>query len=524
MAIFEINTCVDLAGATFTASEDSACAGNTIQLTAPGAANSSYQWFRNNAIVSGQTGTTLTVSQSGNYQLLVSNSALACSDTTIKTTIHILPLPVVVADPNQSVCQGTSVTLSASGAQNYNWNNGIQQGVSFVPTSTTTYTVTGTDMYGCENQDQVVVTVNELPTASSTPDFAICAGETTSLTATGAIVVEWDNSVDNGVDFTPITTTTYTAIITDANGCKDTTETTITVNELPVVDAGTDAVICFGENLELTATGADNYTWSNGSANEDEITPETSIVLTVIGTDENGCSDDDQLSITVNALPNVVAGNDVEVCEGTSITLNASGAQDYDWSNEMANNTSAELVSGTYSVIGTDANGCENSDTLEVLVNANPEIELGADSTTCSNYGPIVLNAGSGFVSYDWNTNATTSTVSAFLTGTYEVTVIDNNGCEGSDAISLVFDPCLGIEESKLEAVIYPNPTMNFVTVEVPSADFTYQLTDLNGASLQMEQVTGTKATIDFSALAQGVYLLKIVQNEKEIIERIVKN
>ncbi len=524
LAIFEINTCVDLAGANFTAPTDSTCTGNTIQLTAVGAANSSYQWFRNNALLAGQTANTLNVSQSGNYQLYVNNSALACADTTMKTTITVLPLPIVVADPNQSVCQGTSVTLSASGAQSYNWDNGIQQNVSFVPTSTTTYTVTGTNAYGCQNQDQVLVTVNGLPTASSNPDFAVCAGETTALTATGAIVVEWNNSIDNGVDFTPLTTTTYTAIITDANGCKDTTETTITVNQLPVVSAGIDQVICFGETIELTAIGADSYAWSNGSANEDEITPETSIVLTVIGTDLNGCSDDAQLSITVNALPNVMAGSNVVVCEGTAITLNATGAQDYDWSNGMANNTSAELSSGTYSVIGTDANGCENSDTLQVLVNENPEIDLGADSTTCSNYGPIVLNAGSGFVSYDWNTNATTATVSAFLTGTYEVTVIDNNGCEGSDAISLVFDPCLGVEENTLEALIYPNPTMNFVKVEVPLADFTYQLTDLNGAILQTEQVVGMNTTVDFSELAQGVYLLKIVQNEKEIIERIVKN
>jgi len=524
LSVFEINTCVDLAGATFTTPTDSTCSGNTLQLTATGAANSSYQWFRNNTALSGQTATTLTVSQSGNYQLYVSNSALACADTTMKTTITVLPLPIVVADPNQSVCQGTSVTLSASGAQNYNWDNGIQQGISFVPATTTTYTVTGTSIYGCQNTDQVIVTVNGLPTASSNPDFAICAGETTSLTATGAIVVEWDNSVTNGVDFTPAATATYTAIVTDANGCKDTTETMITVNPLPLVDAGTNLVICAGESVELIATGADSYVWSNGSANEDEITPASSIVLTVLGTDVNGCSDDAQLSVTVNALPDVVAGNDVEVCEGTMIELKATGAEDLDWSNGMTNNTSALLVSGTYSVIGTDANGCSSSDTLEVVVNQNPAIDLGADSTTCSNYGTIVLNAGSGFTAYDWNTNATTQTVSAFLTGTYEVTVTDNNGCIGTDEVSLVFDPCLGVEEEAFEASVYPNPTTNIVNIALSTAGFSYELRDMNGAILQIENVSGTSAAVDFSTLAQGVYILKVTQNEKAIIERIVKN
>lgn len=524
LSIFEVNTCVDLAGASFTASDDSTCAGNSITLTAPGAANSTYQWFRNNTAIGGQTGTTLNVTQSGNYQLFVSNSAHACADTTTKTTITVLPTPVVVADLDQSVCQGTSVTLSATGAQNYNWNNGIQQDVAFTPIATATYTVTGTNVYGCQGQDQVTVTVNNLPIAQSNPDFEICEGETTTLSATGAILVEWDNSVDNNTPFTPLTTATYTAIITDVNGCKDTTATTITVNSLPTVDAGMDLSVCIGDSITLNASGADNYNWSNAVTNGSSFAPETSIVITVVGTDVNGCSDDDQLSINVNALPTVFAGDDVEVCEGTLITLNATGASDLNWSNGQTNNTSAALSSGIYTVTGTDANGCSDTDELEVLVNATPIVDLGNDSTTCSNYGAIVLNAGSGFTNYDWNTNATTQTINAFITGTYEVTVTDSHGCVGSDAVQLVFDPCLGIEEEEATVTVYPNPTRDNITIETAATNFEYQIVDVNGGLVKQGKIDDGSVTVDFSSLSQGVYVLKIVGNGKEIIERIVKN
>lgn len=525
LSVFEINTCVDLAGATFTAATDSICSGATVQLSAAGAANSNYQWFRDNQPLASQTSTSLTVSQAGNYQLYVSNSALACADTTISTTITVLPLPVVVADPNQSVCMGTSVTLNASGAQNYNWDNGITSGIAFVPATTQTYTVTGTNIYGCQNTDQVLVTVNSLPTAQSNPDFAICEGETTSLTASGAVIVEWNNDVVNSISFSPLTTTTFTAIVTDENGCKDTTETTITVNSLPTVDAGAAATICFGETTLLNASGADTYVWSNGTANGASISPSNSVVLTVVGTDVNGCSDDAQLVLTVNPLPQVTAGADVEVCDGTHVVFSANGAISYAWTNGISNDVAFEAAnSGTFTVTGTDANGCENTDELELIVNENPLVDLGSDSTTCANYGPILLSAGSGFTSYDWNTNATTATISAFITGTYEVTVTDSNGCNGTDAVSLIFDPCLSVAENTVDWNVYPNPSSTIITIETAQADFEVTLRDLNGKILQTETSTTNQLILDVSGLAAGAYIVELKQGANTQIERIIKN
>ncbi len=88
------------------------------------------------------------------------------------------------AGSDQTVCSGSDVTLSGSGASSYSWNNGVSNGVVFNPTVTKTYTVTGTDANGCENTDDVVVTVLSLPSISGSSD--VCVGATTTLSGSGS--------------------------------------------------------------------------------------------------------------------------------------------------------------------------------------------------------------------------------------------------------------------------------------------------------------------------------------------------
>jgi len=85
-------------------------------------------------------------------------------------TVTVNPLPVVNAGADQTICIGAPVTLNGSGAVSYTWTNGVTNGVAFNPTTTTTYTVTGTDANGCQNTDQVTVTVNPLPVVNAGTD------------------------------------------------------------------------------------------------------------------------------------------------------------------------------------------------------------------------------------------------------------------------------------------------------------------------------------------------------------------
>ena len=455
LSVYQLNTCVTLAGATISTPDNSICAGENAVLSIPGNASSTVQWFYNNTPLNGATGTTITASQAGDYRVYVSNSTLACSDTTLATHITVNPLPAVGAGADQSVCMGTSVTLSGSGAQAYAWNNSAANATAFSPAATATYTVTGTDANGCTATDNVLVTVNPLPAINAGADAAICTGETITLTGNGGQTYSWNNSVVNGAAFAPAATATYTLTGTDANGCTNTDDILVTVNSLPAISAGTDVTICAGETVTLSGNGGQTYVWNNSVTNGTAFSP---------------------------------------------------------------------AATATYTITGTDANGCTNTDQVVVTVNALPVINLGADTTTCSNYGPVALNAGAGFTTYHWNNNASTAATTANISGTYIVTVTNQNGCENSDAIVVTFEACLGIDEPAVELSIFPNPASEMVTIRsTANSGMTVTVMTVSGQQVMAFEATGNALPVDLRNLSSGTYLIHVIQGTTNKTFRIEK-
>src|SRR5690606_20711630 len=132
------------------------------------------------------------------------------------------PIPVVNAGVDQTVCAGSTVTLTASGATSYAWSNGVSQGVAFIPaTGSTTYTVTGTSL-GCSSTDQVVVTVNPNPVVNAGTDQSVCTGTSVTLSASGAASYSWSNGVVQGVAFTPAVGTQSYTVTGTSLGCSST--------------------------------------------------------------------------------------------------------------------------------------------------------------------------------------------------------------------------------------------------------------------------------------------------------------
>ncbi|NBV09583.1 MAG: hypothetical protein EBS09_10825 [Flavobacteriia bacterium] len=110
-------------------------------------------------------------------------------------TLTVNALPIVSAPANQTVCAGTPVTLSGSGATSYAWDNGVTNATPFTPIATQTYTATGTDGNGCTDTAQVTVNVNALPIVSAGNNISICAGAPVTLSGNGAATYAWDNGV-----------------------------------------------------------------------------------------------------------------------------------------------------------------------------------------------------------------------------------------------------------------------------------------------------------------------------------------
>lgn len=274
--------------ASFTASGASVCDGSSLTFTnsSTGTINT-YSWdiqggtpLTSNA----QNPGTVVFNTPGVYtiSLTVTNNFGSTTDTEV---ITVNSLPTIGAGSDQVVCSGMAVTLNGSGANTYTWNNGVSNGMSFNPVSTNTYTITGTDANGCVNTDQVIVTVNPLPNVNAGSDQAVCEGTSVSLNGSGASTYTWDNSVSNGVSFTPTSTDTYTVTGTNANGCVNTDQVTVTVNlnPIPVISqVGIDLMSNY-------ATGNQWYVDASPIAGSQTITPSINGTYTVTVTDNNGC-------------------------------------------------------------------------------------------------------------------------------------------------------------------------------------------------------------------------------------------
>ncbi|MGQ0828039.1 MAG: gliding motility-associated C-terminal domain-containing protein, partial [Bacteroidota bacterium] len=273
-----------------------------------------YTYLWNN----GQTSSSATNLSAGIYSVTVTD-VYGCSATTGVTITQ--PTRVVVTSTDDIICPLNSATLTTSGtggtgAIDFVWNPGNLTGssVTVSPLTTTTYTITGTDANGCNGSTESVVTVNPTPTVS-VPSDTICFGKSTTLTASGASSYSWSPTTGlssgsgNPVTANPTVTTTYIVIGTDAAGCTNSTNVTVTVDPLPVVTIP-PAGICPGDTTTLTASGAYIYSWSPGTGLDTtagatvKAFPSGTIKYTVTGTNQQGCTSSSQVTVTVNPNPN----------------------------------------------------------------------------------------------------------------------------------------------------------------------------------------------------------------------------
>jgi hypothetical protein len=431
------------------ASSATICSGSSTTLTASGA--STYSWMPGSL-----NGSSVSVSPGANTTYTVTGTgANGCTSTsTVSVTVNNSPT-VTATSSTVTVCSGSSVTLNGSGASTYNWQPGNIAGSSVTvnPASNTTYTVTGTAVNGCTGTATRSITVLTTPTVTANASSAICSGNSTTLSASGASTYLWlpGSLSGSSVTVSPSNTTTYSVTGTAANGCTAQATTTITVNQLPTVTAATSATqICDGSSVVLTAGGATNYSWQPGSLSGSPLTivPAASTTYTVTGTDANGCSNTATTAVTVYPVPNVTAtyspsGNS---CEGETFTLDASGAANYTWLPGNLNGVQIIQVlnvSETYTIVGTDNNGCSDSTTLFVLVFPNPVVVANASDTgVCTGTSVTLYGSGAMPGSYVWD-NGVTDNI-PFVpasTLTYNVYGTDANGCVGAASVTVNVSP-----------------------------------------------------------------------------------
>lgn len=412
-----------------TVNSGSICSGNVFTITPTGA--STYVFSAPG---------TATVSPLSNTQYSVSGTSTAgCTSTAVAVAqVTVNPRPNISVNSG-TLCQGMTFTLIPSGASTYNFSNGSN---TVNPMSTTSYSVSGTSSLGCSSTSLAISTVTVFNTPTITVNSgSICSGQVFTVVPNGAA-----SYVISGGSFTvnPIVTTSYSVTGTSSAGCGSsvTAISSVSVETTPTISAPS-GTICVGNSFTLQPSGATTYSIAGGNS---VVSPTSTTNYQIIGYSPNACASAPiSPTVLVNNLPTVTAVfNPSVVCIGFSVLPVASGAQTYNWSSNITNNTPRNFsVSGTHTVEGTDANGCSNSATVGVVVNNLPVLNVASNNSVSCEAETVTLTA-TGAASYTWSTASVTGSIVQSPTATtlYTVTGTDANTCVNSVVFSQSVVPC----------------------------------------------------------------------------------
>ena len=366
-------------------------------------------------------------SNPGSYTVtLTIQTSGSCSDT-VSHTVVVLSNPVAAIVPSVNpICVGDTVQLQGSGGLHYLWSpaaavsNDTLSNPITIPAASTTFTLQVTDVHGCTDTAQLMVVVNPLPVLITSNDTFICLGHPILLSVSGASSYVWTPSatLTNANTATPTanpsSNITYYVTGTDVNGCKSRDSVQVAIIQNPLASAGPDVSFCRGDSAQLQASGGNHFLWVPALNLSSDTIPNPFVSATsttwydVVVTDQFGCSGHDSVLVTVHQWPPVHILPVSVLCKGDSVSLFATGALHYLWtpalylSNDtLANPVCHAIDTMTYVVLGTDAFGCTNTDTIRVPVDQPFFSTATGDTAVC--IGQEVQLHASGSYFFHWS-------------------------------------------------------------------------------------------------------------------------
>jgi len=457
------------------------CNGGPVTLNGTGA--NTYIWSPNVT-----NGATFTPSINQTYTLtgINANGCSAWDQTDV-----LLQQFSIDAGANQTVCQGNSITLAATGTGTFNWNNNVINGQAFVPNQGGYYSVSATSPQGCVANDSLLVTVNPLPNLDAGNDTVICGGTPILFNATGAQNYTWSNGATNGQSYAVTNTNTFVVSGTSAAGCVAQDSISVIVNPIPNINAGPDINTCQGQTVTLNAVGGINLQWNNGVQDGVPFLPVSNGTYVVTGMSNDGCYGSDTLILNYGNLPDLNAGPDQQICFGEEVLFYGTGGIFMYWNNGVADSIPfIPFTTTSYILTGASPEGCLSTDTVTVFVN---------ESTSST------LNI-SAIDSYTLNGQTYTTS------GSYTQVLTNAAGCDSLLTINLTLD-FTGLEENvNLNWKLYPNPASDYTTIAIKEAlmGSAIVLYDAFGREMLRSVVQAQETIIDFQHVPCGIYLLKV--------------
>jgi len=412
---------------------DTICSGSPITIGNVYPTATLYQWNTTPPQYTAQ----ITVSPTTNTSYIV--NVFVGTNWLLADTFNIVvnPLPNGSISPtSQTVCAGSSATITASGGVTYLWTPGgmTTASIAVTPSTTTTYTCLITGSNGCSLSLNSTVTVNPLPTITVGSNSPVCSGTTINLTASAnaGSTYAWTgpNGFTSNVQNPTIPNAssanagTYSCIAT-LNGCSSTAaSTTVVVNQTPVVNVNSNSPVCSGSNINLTATAnaGSSYAWTGPNSFSSNV--QNPVIVNASSANAgnynciatlNGCSSiADTTNVVVNPVPVITAiGSNSPVCSGTTITLTATAnaGSTYAWTgpNGFSSNVQNPTIpnasnanAGNYNCVAT-LNGCNTNANTSVIVNTTPVIStIGNNSPLCQGSNLTFYASANVGSSYAW--------------------------------------------------------------------------------------------------------------------------
>ena len=454
----------------------------------------SYEWSPANGLNNAYSATpTASPTVPTTYTVTITNTLTGCTSTdNVFVDVPTNSLPAYQAGANKTACLGDSIVIGSTIATNFNCSyfaldpnvqvyspypgtaNYLANGTAVIYA-----TVAGTypiyldynDMnYGCYAKDTVMVTFLATPIANAGPAVSICAGASATIGTATSVGTTYNWSPATGLSAanvqipiaSPTSTTIYTLTVSNGTGCVASNTVQVTVNPLPVANAGTDKVKCGTTAVQIggTPTTGANYLWTPATGLTSATiaqpmaspTAATTYILKVTNA-TTGCIKRDTMLVTLGTLPTVSAGTDKSICKGSAVTIGGTSSVGmvYSWYPNTATTTTTSVsptaTTNYYLTVTNPTTGCKKTDDVKVVVKSLPVVNAGSDLTVCSGTGiAIGTNAITG-QTYAWSpstglSSATTAKPTATRTATtatnytYIVTAT-KNACTAKDTMIL---------------------------------------------------------------------------------------
>lgn len=415
------------------------CSGGSVTLTSSS--------LSNNVWSNGSTAQSITLNQSGNYSVTVSNGS--CSSTSLPTiiTVNTSPsAPTINQSGPISFCSGSSVTLTSSSLSNNVWSNGSTS-QSIIVNQSGTYSVSVTNGNCSTASLPTLVTVNSLPaipTINANGPTTFCTGESVTLTSSSLNNNTWSNG-STAQSITVNQSDAYSVSVTNGNCLSTSLPTLITVNPNPIpptplINSSGPTTFCSGGSVILTSSSSNSNTWSNGSTSQ-SITVNQSGTYSVTVSNGNCSSTSLPTLVIVNPTPSTPTINQsgpTTFCSGGSVTLTSSSMSNNIWSNGSTAQSITVNQGGSYSVTVSDGNCSQGSIPLLITVNPTPPtptINANGPTTFCT--GGSVALSSSSLLNNTWSNGLTSQAITVNQIGSYTVSV-SNGNCLSTSLPTLV--------------------------------------------------------------------------------------